>query len=303
MSITVNQTLTNYARGVAQDEANSLADFLCPWTPVGVASGQFKSFNDSNAFRVYNTRRPIGGPATRIGFDDTDEFFNCTPHALEAAIDDHEREKAGKGDPLALEQAKIATLIQLARVSHEKNVFDTVANSVSATQNIGNWSSADVDPIEELDSMIEAIALQTGKLPNRIAMSLSAWKMLRNNPKVRSTQPGAAIVKVTTETIAQLLINPAIEIKIGTMGYDPTNRGKTGNKKFIAGNEVYIFIGSDKPNQYDPSFAKAFTSGNSGVDDVREYRDDTASSDIYKTAWSVDVKVTSPISAKRITVS
>ncbi len=92
---TFSETLKNYAFGVAQDVKTSLADFIAPRVPVGMGSGQFKKFNEKNAFQVYDTARAVGGPATRMEFSADDEYFNCAANALEATIDDQEREKAG----------------------------------------------------------------------------------------------------------------------------------------------------------------------------------------------------------------
>ena len=74
---TYKETLKQYAFGVAQDVKSSLADFIAPRVPVGVGSGQFKIFNDKDAFQIYDTRRAVGGPATRIEFDADDGTFNC----------------------------------------------------------------------------------------------------------------------------------------------------------------------------------------------------------------------------------
>ena len=85
-------TLKSYAFGVAQDLSGSIADFIAPRVSVGIASGFYKKFGDKNAFQVYQTARALGGPATRMQFEADDPTFNCRPNALEAPIDDHDRE-------------------------------------------------------------------------------------------------------------------------------------------------------------------------------------------------------------------
>ena len=104
MSTAVIQTLTNYARGIAQDRRSSLAEFIAPTVSVGTATGQFKSFNDKNAFQSLTTSRAIGGTARRVEFLATDSTYSCKPQALEIAIDDQERAEFGDGDPVGLEQ-------------------------------------------------------------------------------------------------------------------------------------------------------------------------------------------------------
>jgi hypothetical protein len=90
-----NVTLTNYARGLAQDISTSLANFLAPEVVVPAATGQYKSFDDKNTFQVVDTSRAVGGPAKRLEFAASDPTYNCLPQALEIAIDDHERDEAG----------------------------------------------------------------------------------------------------------------------------------------------------------------------------------------------------------------
>ena len=90
-----NVTLTNYARGIAQDLRSSLADFIAPEVIVTAATGQYKDFSDKNAFQILDTSRAVGGPARRLEFAATDPTYNCLPQALEIPIDDHERDEDG----------------------------------------------------------------------------------------------------------------------------------------------------------------------------------------------------------------
>ena len=85
---TYKETLKQYAYGVAQDVKSALADFIAPRVPVGVGTGMFKKFSDKNAFQLYDTKRAVGGPATRMEFEATDGTFNCEANALEVPIDD-----------------------------------------------------------------------------------------------------------------------------------------------------------------------------------------------------------------------
>lgn len=300
---TVNQTLTNYARGIAQDRASALANFIAPIVITGVAQGQFKRFSDKNAFQAFETDRAIGGPARRVDFAADDPSFNCRPQALEIPIDDHERDQAGDSDPLSLEQAKIETLVSSATVSHEAKVLSLVRASVSATGGLGVWSSDTVDPVEELDSLIEAIANDIGQMPNRIAFGLGAWRVFRNHPKVLSRQPGAALIGVNNSQASQMLLNPGIEIRVGTLGRDTAKFGKAKSATNIIGADIFVFFGSDNPTTYDASFAKTFITRGGGVDAVRQYRDEKARSDIYAVDWSEDIQVVSPICGRRLTIS
>ena len=297
----LNQTLTNYAYGLEQDVRSAIADFIAPPTPVGVSIGQFKSFGDKNAFVVYETARALGGPATRVAFSASDSTFNCKPQALEVPIDDAER--APDGDDLNLEQARIRTLVVNGAVAHENKVMVAAKAAVSAESGKGNWSSANVDPIAELDEQIEALAIATGMMPNRIVLGIGALRILRNNPKVVAKFPGAAAVGVSVPQVASLLLNPGIDIRVGVLSKDSTKLGQTKSAANIVGAECFIFLGSATPTQFDPSFMKTFMIRGGSVTAVRQYRDENVRSDIYATDWSEDVKVTGTACVKRLTIT
>lgn len=298
---TVNQVLTNFAVGIANDTASSLANFIAPIVPTGAQHGQFKKFSDKDAFLVYNTARAVGGAATRIEFDAEDAHFNCKPQGLAIAIDDSERDPGA--DPLMIERAKIRTLVINTSTGHEAKVFALIKSVKAAAGGVGVWSNAANDPVAEIDAQIEAILIATGQLPNRIAIGIGAWKTIKNHEKVLARQPGALNQGVTHSQFAGMLLNPEIEIRVGIMSRDTTKAGKGKNAVNIVGNEVFVFIGADSPTAYDPSFAKTFMVSNSPITAVKEWRDDSCHSDMLETEWSEDIQVVSTVCAKRISVS
>lgn len=300
---TVSQTLTNYARGIAQDRASALAEFIAPTVPVGAATGKFKSFDDKNAFQVVETSRAIGGEAKRLEFAATDPDYNCTPQALEIAIDDHERELAGEGDPLGLERAKTDTLVSSAVVSHEDKVLAAIKAAVAAVAGKGVWSDPDVDPVKELDEQIEAIAIETGMMPNRLVFGLGAWRVFRNHAKVIARQPGAALIGVTTGQAAQMSLNPGLDLRVGVLSKDTTKFGAAKAAVNIVGAEAFLFYGSASPTLYDASFAKTFRTRSGGVESVHSYRSDRNRSDIIAVDWSEDIQVVSTACVRRLTIS
>jgi hypothetical protein len=299
----VNRHLTNFASGLAQDRAAALANFIAPPVVTGLASGQFKRYSEKNDFQVLDTGRAIGGTRKRVEFAATDPFFNCLPQGLETTIDDHERKLAGDDNVINLQEAKIRNLVGAGTHSHEKKVFDAIKAAKTATGSIGEWSNAAKDPVAEIDSQIEAIAIATGRMPNRIVFGIGAWRVFRNHPKVVSRQPGAELIGLTAEQAARMMLNPELQIRIGVLGADAAKFGAGKNVSNIVGGEVFLFYGSDTPDQYDPSFAKTFTTSPGMVDAVREYRDDRAASDVFYVDWSEDIQVVAADSGRRITLS
>ena len=295
------ETLKSYAFGVSQDISKSLADFIAPRVPVGVSAGMYKKFNDKNAFQIYNTTRPIGGPATRIKFEATDGNFNCTPNALELPIDDSERDSAGDAQQ-NLEEAKTRTLVISGATARENQVLTLVKAGISPVAGIGVFSDAAVDPIVQIDAQIQAIAIATGMMPNRMVIGLGAWAVIKNHPKVLARRPGADSNTVNRSMLSSMLLNPQMDIQVGILSKDTTKFGKGKSAVNIVGAEIFIFMGNDNPTQYDPGFAKTFSIGSTSVEDVYTYRDESCRSDVLAVDWSEDIEVVSTEVARRISV-
>ncbi len=298
----LNPTLTNFAVGVSQDLSSALAEFIAPTVDAPDVIGQYKEFSEKNAFQLLDSRRPVGGPATRIQFDVNDPTYNCKPHALEVAVDDSERRPDAE-NPFAPDEAKITTLIQAATLSHEAEVLEKMRTQ-PAVSGVGIWSDASVDPIAELDGQIEALITATGRVPNRMVIGATAWTILRNHPKVIARQPGAAIVGITLAQLAQMLRSPSIEIREGVLSGDANKFGKGKAASNLLGAELTIFYASPFPTLYDPSFMKTISvGGKGGVTSVWTYRDNSCRSDIHAVDWSSDIKLTSAVCGRRIVLS
>ena len=298
-----NVFLSNYASGLSQDRSKSLAAFIAPVVVTGIAHGQYKLYDAKNDFQVLDTSRAVGGTRKRIEFSATDPYFNCNPQGLETTIDDHEREMAGENGITQLQQSKVRNLVGACHLSHEKKVFDLVKAGKAATGGIGVWSNSGNDPVAELDAEIEAMAAETGRMPNRIVFGLGAWRVFRNHPKVLARQPGADLIGVTAEQAVRMTLNPEMELRVGILSADSTKFGAAKNAVNIVGAEVFLFFASDQPDQYDASFAKTFATAAGMIESVREYREEKAASDVYFVDWTEDIKVTAAACGRRITLS
>lgn len=304
-SSTVSQTLTSYARGIfpnliaAQDPIISR---MAASLPPGPATGKYKEFSDKNAFQAVQTARAIGGPAFRLEFLATDKDYNCKPQALELPIDDHERDEAGEMDA-AMEEAKTRTLLTTAAMSHVNDVV-TVAKAGLAAAGTPDWSTpSSSTPVTHIDAQIKAIAEDIGMFPTDIIFGLSAWAAFRASAQVKEAFPNASVVGVTPEQAAGILLNPGIRIGVSTSIRDTVRMGGTKATANILGAEVFIFYTSPTPDQFDASFMKVFSTGRNQIQSVRKYREESCRSDILAVDWSRDIKVTSTISARRLTAT
>lgn len=296
-----NGRLSNYAAGLAQDMRSALAEFIFPTVRVPQASGQYKKFDDKNAFQSYDTSRALGNQPNRIKLESTDPFYNCKPQALQVTVDDAEKDAAGAEVGL-LEEAKIKTLLSATTLSHEDKCFSILKAGVTAVASVGVWSTATNDPVAEIDAQIEAIATQTGVMPNRIVFGIGAWRVFRNHALVRSRQPGAELIGLTASQAVSMMLNPAIELKVGILSKDTTKFGATKNATNIVGAEVFLFYASPNPTIYDPSFGKNFTTLRGSVDAVMTHREEPVL-DVHSVMWSEDPQVVSTALVRRLTIT
>lgn len=294
--------LTSYAQGLSQQLTSALARVIAPRVPVAVAEGRYKKFDDKNAFTVINTKRGIGGKATVVEYTESDGSYNCAPHALDAAIDQHEIARVGDGGIQSLRQNKTRTLISVATLSHEYRVL-ALAHAVTAETGKGVWSNPDVDPIAEMNTAIIDIATATGTMPNNLVIGLATLGTLHSHPKVKDRLPSTAVNGLNPSQLAQMLINPGIRVSVGTLVYDTKKRGATANKVNMVGSDVYVFISQDSPSQDDPSWMKCFMTGDGNITSVRTYIRDDGRVENVAVDWTEDVQITGSTCGKRIEIS
>lgn len=299
----INPTLTNFAVGLSNDlNGKTLAEFLAPTVEVPSALGQYKEYDEKNMFQVLETARAIGGKGRRVEFAATDKFYNCKPQALEVALDDAELDAAGDVDILRLSESKIRTLVHASVLSHEDKVIQSVTNALTPVSGVGAWSNDTIDPVKELDELIVAMATKTGMMPNRMALGIGAWNIMRNHALVRSRLGTNVTQSVSMVQFASMLINPAMDMRVGILSKDLTKVGKAKSEQNLFGARVLLFYADASPTVYDASFAKSFTTRRGGVESVRTYRDEPHC-DVHLVEWSEDIKVTNTVCGNRIDLS
>lgn len=307
-NVTVRKDLTSYAFGLMQDiqAALRLANILSPVVPTGGESGLYNLFDDTAAFKAYAAavaRRAIGGHAQEIGFLSETANYNAEPYGLRIKLDEAEKSRAG-GDLTLLEQAKTRTLTINSAVSWLSNIVATIKASVAATANLGNWGSANVDPIAEIDQLIKAVYLATGIIPNHVAIDFGAWCVLKSNPNVLKRMPGADVTAVTPLRIQSMLVNPNATVDIVETAV--LSGGGLGNasatKLSVLGGSVFAFYNSALATVYDPSFCKTFSPAATLFTEIMTYREEPHF-DWFENDWSGQVVVVASGLCKRIDVT
>ena len=309
-SATLNYQLTNYAQGLWNDlsEVIKLAERLAPTTPVPGAAGQFKKFDDKNSFLPEKTARAIGGDPVLVAFDASDDSYSCQPQALEVRVDLAEVQAAGVDNDLAqqlLDEGKIKALLNKTALSHVLDVTNTVMSATAPVSGRGNWSNPDIDPIDQLDEQLLALAQNCGSTQNiKITMDIGSWNTLRNHPKVKTRTQFTQVNNLSLEQLNSVLIFP-VDLMAANIVYDTTRLTQTPNKQRALNGTCLIHYSVPGATIYDPSAFKTFTVGSGGgfLGNVRTYQAPNQLWRGHLVDWSRAIKQTSALSMLRLNIN
>ena len=304
--ISASPVLREFAQGAAQSAIMPVADFLAPTIEVPTSVGRYKKYTEKDRFRIPNTLRSIGGRATELRFEVSDETYNCEPHALDYPVDNLERLESEDLEN-ALREGAVA-VAEVAALSHEKSVID--AAMAAAGVGTGKVWGSSADPVADIDAAIMDVikAAKYGSLMGvGVLFGASAWCLFKNQDKVR----GRFVVgngskgnnlAVPTEATAGSLFVGSPDVRTSYMVFDNAAPGIAEDVKFLLDNTVLVFARRPSPTRRDPSFMKTFRLMGKYMVPSSYMRDD-GRVEVAKFDWSEDVRVTNSAAVKRLNVS
>jgi len=318
LSATLNYQLTDFATGHMNDlkAAYEYAERICPTVRVPGSHGQYKKFDDVNSFQTYNTARAMGADPTRIEFAAEDEFYNCTPQALEVTVDEEERRQAGENNAVAqqlLDEGKIKAVLNASALSYAFKRTNYVIANTTPVSNRGNFSNPNIDPIDQIDEQLDLLSLACGSVNFlKVTMDVSAWRAIRSHPLVKKRLVGVQVSEISVEQLKTMLLFP-VDLMVASISYTGTNQGpvggagagageQSGKKRLLAGN-ILIHYSVPDPTLYDPSAFKCFVAGQSNVQAVRSYMAPNGLYGGHIVDWSEDIEQTSAVAMARLQLS
>jgi len=304
--ISASPVLREFAQGAAQSAIMPVADFLAPTVEVPTSVGRYKKYTEKDRFRIPSTLRSIGGRATELRFEVSDETFNCEPHALDYPVDNLEKLESEDLEN-ALREGAVA-VAEVAALSHEKSVIDAAMTAAGAgTAKV--WG-AEADPVSDIDSAILDVikAAKYGSLMGvGVLFGASAWCLFKNQDKVRGRfvigngGKGGNLAVPTEDNAGQLFVG-APQVRTSYMVFDNAAPGVAEDVKFLLDSTVLVFARRPNPTRRDPSFMKSFRLMGKYMVPSSYMRDD-GRVEVAKFDWSEDVRVTNSAAVKRLNVS
>ena len=304
--ISASPVLREFAQGAAQNAIMPVADFLAPTIEVPTSVGRYKKYTEKNRFHIPNTLRSIGGRATELRFEVSDETYNCEPHALDYPVDSLEKLESADLEN-ALREGAVA-VAEVAALAHEKSVIDAALAAAGA--GTGKTWNASADPVADIDAVILDVikAAKYGSLMGvGVLFGASAWVLFKNQALVRGrfvVGNGAkgGNLAVPTESGASDLFVGRPDVRTSYMVYDDAAAGVAEDVKFLLDTTVLVFARRPNPTRRDPSFMKTFRLMGKYMVPSSYVRDD-GRVEVAKFDWSEDVRVTNSAAVKRLVVS
>lgn len=304
--ISASPVLREFAQGAAQSAIMPVADFLAPTVEVPTSVGRYKKYTEKDRFRIPSTLRSIGGRATELRFEVSDETFNCEPHALDYPVDNLEKLESEDLEN-ALREGAVA-VAEVAALSHEKSVIDAAMNAAGAgTAKV--WGES-ADPVADVDAAILDVikAAKYGSLMGvGVLFGASAWCLFKNQDKVRGRfvigngGKGGNLAVPTEDNAGQLFVGTP-QVRTSYMVFDNAAPGVAEDVKFLLDTTVLVFARRPNPTRRDPSFMKSFRLMGKYMVPSSYMRDD-GRVEVAKFDWSEDVRVTNSAAIKRLNVS
>lgn len=302
-AVSSNPVIRQYAQGVAASAIQPIADFLAPVVPVPTSVGRFKKYDSERRFRIPDTARALGGPATTLQFKPTDGTYQCQPQALDCPIDNLEKLEAGELEDAVKDAA--VSVAEIASLAHEKKVVDLALAAVAATSK--TWNSS-ADPVADLDAAIKTVLLNAtygSAMDIGVLFGVEAWLIFKNQANVRKLLPVGArntALQVPNEDIASALLLGEPKCRISFMAHDAAPEGKPAAPAFILGNDVLVFARKANPTRRDPSFMKTFRLRNQYMVPGSYIKED-GRGEVAKFDWSEDPQVVNASACVRLTVT
>lgn len=294
-------TIQEYAQGAARDATSALADFIAPTVPVSKHTGKYKEYDMETRFKIPETLRGLGGPATVLAFDRNDKEFNCAPHALDTPLDNIEIEEA-EGEDLIKEASDDASW--LGGLAHERKVVTLALTRAGAAAG-GAWlnPAGDFDPVAEVNASIVNVIKNAGggNIQVGIAMDPTALITFFAHAKTKGYFPGMDSIAPTVENLQKLFIGQT-KAQVSFMVADTAPAGKAKAINWMMAAKVLVFARSPNPTRRDPSFMKTFRLRNRWME-VGMYAKPDGRGEVVKLDWSEDVKVTNSAAAELFTLS
>lgn len=280
----VDPVLTNLSIAFKNDRF--LHEELAPFSRVEQKSGTFFVYTrDFWMRRMNGAVRGEGNRYLRVGHGVSTDTYETVERGFEKALDDPT--KAASLTPESLETVDLQYLTNIMQLDLEKRaaaaLFITGVWGTSTTLAGGNqWSDyANSDPIANADTARNTIKRNTGAVPNKLFMGVSAWQKLREHPLVLDKYKYTQIGVITPELVA-----PVMQVESITVGDSVENTAAEGatyvGADIWTDNALFVVKGNPGLGVLSGAFNLIWPEAGAYPWAVQQYRDEPVRSDVQR---------------------
>lgn len=272
-----NPVLSDASIAFANEATNFVAAQIVPMVGVGKDTGRYYVF-DQEAFlrddaqRIDGAQESSGGgtPLTTATFQ-----IDAWSHHMDLSEDDRARfNNSGGGLDWRLTATKYVTEQMLIRREREiADMLFTAGNWDNSVTPSNLWSvAATSDPVGDVELGKRTVLLNTGRLPNTLAVGYDVDRYLRHHPQIRG-RLGAE----NPENASQADVARALGVEryfVLSSVYASNNEGGTFSGAFVNGNDALLAYFPPSPGLMTPSAAycfendSLFMSGSMGIREI-----------------------------------
>jgi len=289
----INAPLTNISEAHIQDASKFVSMRAFPVVPVSKKSDSFFQYDKGDFLRAEAQARAPGTESAGSGFRLSTSTYTCNVLALHKDIDDQIRANADA--PLSMDSDATRYLVQQMLIKQDKDwAADHFKTSVWGTDSADKWDSTN-DAVDSIDSAADTVEAATGFRPNKLILTPSAFRVLKNNTKVldriRYTQTGV----VTEGLLASLLGLDEVMVARGVENTAIEGATATVTRLFTGDSGLLVYS-PNSPSLMSPSAGYTFTwagytgSGSAGQR-VSRFRMDHLRSDRIEAEMAYDQKL------------
>lgn len=231
--------------GAAANADQLIATALFPRLPTALRGFQLAQLGDE-ATRAYNTRRAPGTRTNQVQVNWQGKTYTVDQHAIDVPIpreliqEQETAQRLNVAANISISKIAVNTALQILNLSYEREAAaiatdaNAYAGNVLALSGDTKWSAAKGKPVTDIRGKAEVIRQKTGRRPNTLALSASAFNALAMNAEVQGYLPSSNLGPATLEQLKTIL-----NVKKIVVG-EAISTGDAGSVSDVWGNHAVL---------------------------------------------------------------
>ena len=311
----VDPILTDFSVGYGSPTLVGLR--MLPEVAVDTQSGRYRVFDRSRRVRFYSRREP-GTVANEVrGGRWSEDTFKTQEHSLQSAVADEERQQLNSqgglansfnGGALSINPEQDATELVLNSLllENELAIASLIRNTASypaghtvtllTADQWDNYAGATSNPLTVLGAAVRMIESKIGVGPNRLLMGNLGMGYLAEHPDVVARFSTFSLTD--PEAWRQIVGFDGELVLVGDDKYNDNDiMESTEDLQSAWGKDVILAYVNPELSENDLSFGKTFAQRypDGSTRPTDRWREEGRKSDLVRTSWKWDTKITSSI--------